>query len=71
MNNNIAQYSSLSVPAVPIEGQRQEPLKNWMIAVIAAVGGVLLIGIVILCLCCFMRRKKSLGGKSIRTALAW
>ena len=54
------------------EESEGEPLKNWMIAVIAAVGGVLLISIVILVLCCFMRRKKKHlgGGTNFRTALA-
>ena len=49
----------------PIPGERGDDgaLQDWMIAVIAGVAGLLLLGIVILCLCCFMRRKKSLGGK--------
>ncbi|XP_073256452.1 uncharacterized protein [Porites lutea] len=64
--NNPEYVESNEVPAVPIVGKGEgEPLKNWMIAVIAAVGGVLLIGIVILCLCCFMRRKKSLGADRV------
>ena len=54
-----------SVPAGPIPGARgdDEPLQDWMIAIIAAVAGVLLLAIVVLALCCFKRRKKDQGGK--------
>ena len=56
----------------PIPGERGDdaPLQDWMIAVIAGVAGLLLLGIVILCLCCFIRRKKTLGGESPLAALA-
>ena len=55
----------VAVPAapVPIKNGGNEKLQDWMIAIIAAVAGLLLICIVLLCLCCFIRRKKSHGGK--------
>jgi len=56
----------LLVVAAPVTGKREnEGLQNWMIAVIAAVAGVLLIAIVVLVLCCFKRRKKPQGGRHI------
>ena len=55
---------SVLVPAGPIPGARSdgEPLKDWMIAVIALVAGILLLAIVVLALWCFKRRKKEHGG---------
>ena len=53
------------VPAAPVPDETGGDviLQDWMIAIIAAVAGFLLICIVLLCLCCFIRRKKSHGGK--------
>lgn len=59
----------MAAGAIPGERSGGEPLRDWMIAVIAGVAGVLLLAIVILALCCFKRRKKARGGKKILTTL--
>ena len=59
----------MAAGAIPGERTGGEPLRDWMIAVIAGVAGVLLLAIVILALCCFKRRKKARGGKKIVTTL--
>ncbi|XP_078379822.1 hemicentin-2-like isoform X2 [Oculina patagonica] len=58
---------SNEVRAGPVPGLKSdgEPLRDWMIAVIAAVAGVLLLAIVILALCCFKRRKKARGADNV------
>ncbi|KAL9964644.1 hypothetical protein ACROYT_G028318 [Oculina patagonica] len=47
------------VPAGPIPEEKNDDkiLPNWMIAVIAGAGGLFLLAIVILALCCFKRRR--------------
>ena len=47
-----------------------KPLQDWMIAVIAAIAGVILITIVIVLLYCFKIRKKTYGGKKLLTILS-
>ena len=58
---------SVDAGGIPRERSGGEPLRDWMIAVIAGVAGVLLLAIVVLALCCFKRRKKARGGKNILT----
>ena len=54
----------MAAGAIPSERGSAEPLKDWIIAVIAGVAGFLLLAIVVLALCCFKRRKKASGGKN-------
>ncbi|XP_078379846.1 uncharacterized protein LOC144662792 isoform X2 [Oculina patagonica] len=50
-----------NVTPVPDKSDDDKPLKDWMIAVIAAIAGVVLITIVVLLLYCFKIRKKTFG----------
>ena len=58
-------FGLVSPDPVPGPSGGDEILEDWVIAVIAAVAGFLLLCIVILFLCCFIKRRKSHGGKNV------